>query len=79
MDREKRAAQTMQRIAAELGVPMASFYEPKAPSDSEAMWKAVAAILGAFAVVRDPNERRRSVAIMTVEAKRLRDLPDGDN
>lgn len=79
MDRETRAAHIVQRIAAELSVPMASFYEPEAPSDSEAMRKAVAAILGASAVVCDPDERRRSVAIMPAEAKRLRNLPDGDD
>ncbi|MEL6059466.1 hypothetical protein [Methylobacterium sp. DCY52] len=76
MDRETGTARTIQRIAAELGVPVSSFYEQDAntPSDHEAMQKAVAALLSAFAAVLDPEERRRCLSRLDAEATRLRIL-----
>ena len=78
MERETSTARIVQRIATELGVPIASFYRQGglSSSDSEAMQRAVAALLSAFTAVRDPKERQRSVAVLIVEAERLRDLPN---
>ncbi|MGU3542602.1 hypothetical protein [Methylobacterium sp. A52T] len=79
MERETPAARLVQRIAAELGVSVATFYDQDGPSSSDnmAMQKAVAALLCAFAAVGSPQERRRSVAVLTAEAERLRDLSSG--
>lgn len=81
MEREIPTGRLVQRIAAELGVPVASLYDQAGSpsSDSDAMQKAVAALLSAFAAVRDPHERQRSVAVLTAEAERLRDLPDASD
>jgi hypothetical protein len=82
MAREKNTARALQRIAAELGVPVASFYDPETrlQSDNMAMQKAVAALLEAFAVVDDPDRRRHCVALLGAETKRLRSLSeDGDD
>ena len=81
MEHETPTVRIVERIAAELGVPVASFYDPRepSPSDDEAMQKAVAALLTAFAAVRDPGERQHSVAVMDAEAERLRDLLDGND
>ena len=35
--------------------------------------------MGAFDVVRDPEERRRFVAVVTTKGERLRNLPDGND
>ena len=79
MEREIPTARIVQRIATELGVPVASFHDQGGPSasDSDAMQKAVAALLSAFAAVRDPGERKHSVVVLATEAERLRDLSDG--
>ncbi|WCS24211.1 hypothetical protein LOK46_24200 [Methylobacterium sp. NMS14P] len=78
MERETSAIRIVQLIAAELGVPVACFYDQagSSPSDNEAMQKAVAALLSAFGAVRNPEEHRRSVAVLSAEAERLRDLLD---
>ena len=74
MARETRTTRALQRIAAELGVPVASFYgqEVHLPSDAAAMQKAVASLLEAFAAVDDPERRRDCVVLLSNEAKRLR-------
>lgn len=78
MERKISIARIVQRIATELDVPVASFYRQgdSSTSDSEAMQRAVAALLGAFIAVRDPKERQHSVAVLIAEAERLRDLQD---
>lgn len=78
MERETPATRIVQRIAAELGVPVASFYDQAgpSPSNSEAMQKAIAALLGAFGAVRDSEEHQHSVAVLSAEAERLRGLLD---
>ena len=78
MERETPVARIVQRIAAELGIPVASLYDQAgpSPSDSEAMQKAIAALLSVFVAVRDPEEHQRSVAVLAAEAERLSDLPD---
>ncbi len=78
MERETSTARIVQRIATELGVPVASFYRQGGllSSDSEAMQRAVAALLIAFTAVHDPKEHQHSVAVLIAEAERLRDLPD---
>lgn len=77
MEREISTTRIIQRIATELGVPVASFYRQGglSSSDSEAMQRAVAALLSAFTAVRDPKERQHSVAVLIAEAERLRGLP----
>ncbi len=78
MERETSTARTVQRIAAELGVPVSSFYKQgvASPYDHEAMQKAAAALLSAFATVQDSEERRRCVARLNAETKRLRGLAE---
>jgi hypothetical protein len=76
MERETRTARLLQRIANELGVPVASFHAQagQAHCDSEVMHRAVAALLSAFATVRAPEERQSSIAVVFSEARRLRNL-----
>lgn len=78
METKSSTARIPQRIAAELGVPVASFFDQAEASspDSEAMPKAVAALLSAYTAVRNPQERQRSVAVVIAEAERLRNLLD---
>ncbi|WP_070999605.1 hypothetical protein [Methylobacterium sp. C1] len=81
MEHKTFTARIPQRIAAELEVPVASLYDQGEPSsrDSEAMPKAVAALLSAYAAVRNPQERQRSVAVVIAEAERLRNLLDASD
>ena len=74
-------ARILRRIAAELGLPVASLYNQERASspDSEAMTKAVAALLSAYTAVRNPQERQRSVAVVIAEAERLRNLLDASD
>lgn len=81
MARETRTARALERIAQELGVPVATFYGQEAHllPDTAAMQKAVAALLEAFAAVDDPERRRHCVALLSTETKRLRGLPEEDD
>jgi hypothetical protein len=80
MKREIDTGRTLQRTATELGVPAASSYSKgaHAPSASEAMQNAVSALLSAFAMLSDPEERQRGVTRLDDEAKRLGGLPGCD-
>ena len=78
MARDTNIPHALQRIAAELGVPVASFYGEEAglSCDAAAIQKAVASLLEAFAAVDDPERRRDCVALLGTETKRLRGLSE---
>ncbi|MET0529601.1 MAG: hypothetical protein ABW003_14930 [Microvirga sp.] len=55
MGQQTDVARILERIAAELGVPVSAFHEQETGSETAgAMQNAVAALLSAFAMVRDP-------------------------
>jgi len=79
MGQQTDIARTLERIAAELGVPVSAFHERDASSDTAgALQTAVAALLSAFTMVRDPAERQHCVDRLSDEATRLRALAKDD-
>lgn len=73
MGQQTDVARILERIAAELGVPVSAFHEQETGSETAgAMQNAVAALLSAFAMVRDPAERHRCIARVGDQATRFR-------